>query len=107
MNRALINEGCYAVIFSSRKKMSTPGYEDMDEKTIELAQQIDGFLGYESATGLENNIFISYWKTEEAINNWREHATHELAKKMGKKIWYQWYHSVICKIEKSTYVKDL
>lgn len=90
----------YAVIFASTKSDDLEGYAEMDEKTMTLAAQQPGYLGYESVTAENRSIFISYWESKEAIENWRIHATHKLAKSGAHK-WYKRYLSQICMVESS------
>lgn len=104
MDRSEIKKGCYAVIFSSQKSENLEGYLQMDEETMRLAAETKGFIGYENAgDGKEHSIFISYWESEESINTWRKNATHLVAKQMGKEVWYNWFHSMICKVESSNF----
>ena len=90
----------YAVIFSSTKSDNLEGYAEMDEITLKLAQEQEGFLGYESCSKDNKGIFISYWQSMEAINNWRNNMTHIQAKSNAKQ-WYKRYLSQICKVENS------
>jgi heme-degrading monooxygenase HmoA len=90
----------YAVIFSSTKEDDLTGYYEMDNRLMELAQQQPGFLGYENAAGGNKSVFISYWETMEAIDGWRKHSTHLIAKGQVNK-WYKRYLSQICKVEYS------
>jgi heme-degrading monooxygenase HmoA len=90
----------YAVIFSSTKKETIEGYAEMDEITMSLAQQQPGYLGYESINNQNKGIFISYWESKEAIENWRKNATHQLAKAQAEN-WYNRYLSQICLVESS------
>lgn len=90
----------YAVIFSNTKSNNLEGYAEMDEKTMTLAQQQTGYLGYESLTKENQTIFISYWETKEAIENWRKNSTHQMAKSNATK-WYKRYLSQICLVESS------
>lgn len=72
----------------------------MDELTLKLAHEQPGFLGYESAGTPEKGIFISYWEDMDAIESWKQHATHQLAKSQANK-WYKRYLSQICRVESS------
>jgi len=90
----------YAVIFSNTKSNDLEGYAEMDETTMALAQQQPGYLGYESITKDDKTIFISYWETKDAIENWRKNATHKVAKAQAMK-WYKRYLSQICLVESS------
>lgn len=90
----------YAVIFSSTKSENLEGYAEMDETTMNLASQQPGYLGYESVAIENRSIFISYWESKEAIEDWRVHATHKMAKSGAQK-WYKRYLSQICLVESS------
>lgn len=76
------NKSYYAVIFTSNLSNDTTDYSTVADKMEELAKQQPGFLGVESArdhSGL--GITISYWKSLEAIDNWKRNALHKEAKK--------------------------
>lgn len=88
----------YAVIFASTKSDNLEGYKEMDELTLNLAQEQPGFLGYESVNNNNTGIFISYWENMDSINNWRKNSTHLLAKAQAEK-WYKRYLSQICLVE--------
>ncbi|HRH11081.1 MAG TPA: DUF4188 domain-containing protein [Bacteroidia bacterium] len=90
----------YAVIFSSTKSDDTEGYKEMDETTMQLAQEQNGFLGYESVNNGKTGIFISYWESMDAIHRWRINSTHLMAKSKAEQ-WYARYLSQICKVESS------
>src|SRR4051812_17244025 len=90
----------YAVIFSSIKSEDLEGYAEMDELTMKLAQEQEGFLGYESCSEGNRGIFISYWQSIEHIGVWRSNMTHLRAKSNAGQ-WYKRYLSQICKVESS------
>lgn len=87
----------YAVVFISEKKEDLTGYEEMNEKTMQGALAMRGCLGYTAVPG----NFVSYWDSMESINEWRHNSTHKEAKEQGKKNWYKYCHSLICKVEHS------
>lgn len=90
----------YAVIFSSIKSDNLEGYLEMDALTLQLAQEQEGFLGFESCNNGKQGIFISYWQSMEAIAAWRQNMTHVQAKNNAR-LWYKRYLSQICKVESS------
>lgn len=90
----------YAVIFSYTRGSDLEGFEAMDELTLQLANEIDGFLGYESVGNETNGIFISYWESEDAIAEWRKHATHQEAIGEGIARWYDRYLSQVCHVKR-------
>ncbi len=93
----------YAVIFTSTlRNDAAPGYEEMAEAMLALAQEQPGYLGFEIARG-ENGLglTVSYWKDEASIKAWKAVADHEIAQAQGKTDWYQWFHVRVAKVERS------
>lgn len=90
----------YAVIFISQKSADLAGYPEMDDRMMELAQSQAGYLGYSSKGDGKEGIFISYWKDEASIAQWRANLEHGEAKANAKR-WYNYHHSMICKVESS------
>ncbi|MEY2963666.1 MAG: hypothetical protein RL754_927 [Bacteroidota bacterium] len=89
----------YANIFSYRRSEDLEGYAELDEQTLQLVGEVPGYCGYESVDdGAGRSIFISYWESREAIDQWRENSVHKAAKSQGKR-WYEAYHSLLVKIE--------
>ena len=88
----------YAVIFTSKSSAQNQGYEDMAARMIELAQQQDGFIAFESAKQ-EIGITVSYWRDLESIKRWREHAEHREAQRLGRKLWYDSFELHIARVE--------
>lgn len=72
----------------------------MDARMMAEAQEQPGYLGYSSAGNDEGGIFISYWQDQESIARWREHAGHRQAKSQAP-AWYDYYHSIISRVEQS------
>jgi len=94
----------YAVIFISERSENLEGYHEMDILTIQLAEEIPGYLGYESVKDGNKGIFISYWESMDSINQWKNNLIHQQAKSKAKQ-WYKSYISQICKVElTSSYV---
>lgn len=89
----------YAVIFTSTQTENVEGYSEMAETMENLAKQQEGFLGIESAKS-EVGITVSYWESLEAIKNWKQNSEHLIAQQKGRKQWYSWYNTRICKVER-------
>ncbi|NNJ89015.1 MAG: antibiotic biosynthesis monooxygenase [Eudoraea sp.] len=89
----------YAVIFTTVRKEGDHGYDEMAVKMEALAEKQPGFLGFETARS-EIGISVSYWKSLEAIKQWKNNSEHLLAQKKGKEMWYQWYKLRICLVER-------
>ncbi|MBC7856702.1 MAG: antibiotic biosynthesis monooxygenase [Pirellulaceae bacterium] len=91
----------YAVIFTSvRTTEDDAGYGVTADRMAELAAEMPGYLGIESARGADGvGITVSYWESLAAIKTWREQAEHRLAQAMGKERWYQRFTLRICQVE--------
>lgn len=87
----------YAVIFSSTRSDQSDGYDDMALKMENLATKQPGFLGMESARD-KIGITVSYWRSLEAIDQWRNNVEHRKAKALGQQQWYKSYSLKICQV---------
>ena len=66
-----------------------------DQDYFELAgslrtelEAIDGFVSVERFQSVSNEgkyVSVSFWRDEEAVKTWREHAEHRLVQAQGKK----------------------
>lgn len=92
----------YAVIFTSTlRNNASPGYEEMAETMLEMAQKQPGYLGFESARREDGlGVSVSYWKDEASIKAWKAVADHKIAQSKGKTDWYQWLHIRVAKVER-------
>ena len=92
----------YAVIFTSTQTEDRRGYEAMAEAMMDLAHRQPGCLGAESARGEDGlGITVSYFRDEEAVHAWKQHARHLTAQKMGKERWYAHYELRVAKVERA------
>jgi len=89
----------YAVIFTSTRTEDDKGYAKMAKQMEDLAKEQEGYLGIESARE-EIGITVSYWKSLEAIANWKTNTDHLFAQQKGIKDWYSWYKVRICMVER-------
>jgi len=92
-------ESYYAVIFTSKQQEDDSSYQKMAEQMETLAKQQSGYMGIESAKETIG-ITVSYWKSLDAIKNWKENSAHLFAQEKGKTDWYTWYKVRICKVER-------
>lgn len=89
----------YAVIFTSVRTENNQDYGETAERMVELATDMEGFLGMESARdGL--GITVSYWRDLASIRNWKAHAEHRIAQEKGRTDWYKAYKTRICLVER-------
>ncbi|WAC00906.1 antibiotic biosynthesis monooxygenase [Lacinutrix neustonica] len=89
----------YAVIFTSTRTEEITGYAEMSELMETLAKKQEGFISMDSARS-DVGITVSYWKTLDAIKNWKQQTEHVIAQKKGIQEWYSWYQVRICKVER-------
>lgn len=90
----------YAVIFSSLKSSDDEGYVEMLGVVENTAKKQEGFLGIESARGIDGyGITVSYWKDLDSIEDWKNNIIHIKAKELGKQKWYERYSLKIAKVE--------
>ncbi|QXP72417.1 antibiotic biosynthesis monooxygenase [Tenacibaculum sp. AHE15PA] len=89
----------YAVIFTTILSDDQEGYEDMNNRMEELAKKQEGYLGIESARS-EVGITVSYWRSLEAITQWKNNLLHIEAREKGREKWYTKYQLRICKVER-------
>ncbi len=92
----------YAVIFTSTLTgKDLIGYSQVGTRMDELAQMQEGCLGLESSRNSQGlGITISYWKSLEAIQEWKMQAEHVVARELGRSVWYQSYRVRIAKVER-------
>jgi len=92
----------YAVIFTSRRTTGDRGYGEMAARMAELAAQQPGFLGLESARGVDGlGITVSYWRDEASILAWKGDREHQQAQRAGRQTWYAGYEVRIAKVERA------
>lgn len=92
----------FAVIFTSMQtNKDGAGYRKMSEKMVTLATQQSGFLGHDLVKDpFGKGMTVSYWKTREAIDGWKQNMAHIEAQTAGQDRWYDYYSVRICKVEK-------
>jgi heme-degrading monooxygenase HmoA len=92
----------YVVAFSSCRTAGDNGYGNMADAMVELASQQPGFLGVESARGIDGfGITNSYWKDEDSIRAWKAVVSHAAAQKLGRERWYEDYQVRIARVERA------
>ena len=87
----------HAVIFTSKRTDGDEeAYVEMAERMFALVESMPGYLGRDTAPGIN----ISYWESAEAIANWRANAEHQAAQAMGNAKWYASYRLRYCLVER-------
>ncbi|ELS50318.1 antibiotic biosynthesis monooxygenase family protein [Streptomyces viridochromogenes] len=92
----------YAVVFTAVRTAGDDGYREMGERLLKLAADQPGFLGVDSARGADGlGITVSYWRDEDSIAAWRDHAEHALARAHGRERWYASFSLHVAKVERA------
>ncbi|MEU5098715.1 antibiotic biosynthesis monooxygenase [Streptomyces sp. NPDC020996] len=92
----------YAVVFTAVRTADDNGYGEADERLLKLAAEQPGFLGIDSARRADGlGITVSYWRDEDSIAPWREHAEHALARAHGRERWYSSFALHVAKVERA------
>ena len=91
----------YAVIFVATPSRDQQEYAETAGRMLELAAQMPGFLGVESAHESGGEIVVSYWEDEKSIANWKQHAEHLAAQRRGREQWYSGYVIRVAKVERA------
>ena len=77
----------FAVIFEVEPEIgSAQEYFDLAAELQPELEKIDGFISVERFTSMNNEgkyLSVSFWRDENALNQWREHLGHRNAQKKG------------------------
>ena len=77
----------YAVIFEIEpEKETAQKYFDLAAELGPELEKIDGFISVERFTSMYNEgkyLSVSFWRDENALNQWREHLGHRDAQETG------------------------
>jgi heme-degrading monooxygenase HmoA len=76
-------------------------YAETARRLVELAREVDGFLGLETCFQGDFAMAVSYWRSLEAIDAWRRHARHLDAKALGRTRWFASYATRIARVERA------
>ena len=80
----------YAAITTTQlaSEFDPQAYRELGIRLIEIAKTVDGFLGLEVFFDGAASVALSYWKSLEAIEAWRRHPLHVVAKDRAKSSWF-------------------
>ena len=77
----------FAVIFEVEPEIgSAQEYFDLAAELRPELEKIDGFISVERFTSMYNEgkyLSVSFWRDENALNQWREHLGHRDAQEKG------------------------
>ena len=84
----------YVVIFRSTRKLDDGQlYSQWSEKMENLVKTIDGYehhFGFRDET-TRGGVTVSYFKSLEAISQWRQLDQHKVAQQLGRDSFYEEY----------------
>ena len=92
----------YAVIFTSVRTPGDNGYSERADEMDKLAADQPGFLGMDSVRDADGfGVTVSYWRDEDSVKNWREHAAHAVTRDEGRDRWYESFTVHVAKVERA------
>lgn len=74
-------------------------YQAMNAEMETLVRQNPGFIdvkSYKSEDG--ERLTVVWWRDEESLRAWREHARHRLAQQTGRQQWYRYYKMDVAEV---------
>ncbi|MCH1576786.1 MAG: antibiotic biosynthesis monooxygenase [Flavobacteriales bacterium] len=98
-DRVQLEPGQYASIFISERPLDPPGYGETMVQVMAEAEQMGGYIGFESLRDGRDGVFISYWQDRASVDAWAAHMGHRQAKARGVSEWYDAFRVVLCKVE--------
>ncbi len=81
----------YAVIFRAEILQLDAEYAAMARRMRDLAIDEYGCVEFVACTEGNTEIAISYWESEEQIQQWKQNAEHLVAQEKGRSKWYKSY----------------
>ena len=91
----------YLVIFRSTRKLDDGQlYSQWDEKMENLVKTIDGYehhFGFRDET-TRDGVTVAYFKSLEAISQWRQLDQHKMAQQLGRDSFYEEYSIQVCEV---------
>lgn len=88
----------YAVIFRAEINMLDSRYSEMAAQMRDLAINEYGCAEFAAVTEGKYEIAISYWRSLNQIQKWKQDARHLVAQKLGQTVWYRSYQVQVVEI---------
>lgn len=76
------------------------GYDEASDRMLQIARDMDGFLGLEFARTDATGIAVSYWRDLNCLWAWRNDAEHLGVQLLGQQRFYRAYRARICRVER-------
>ena len=90
----------FAVIFRAKAGEQDASYSEMVGRMRDLAFSKYGCIDFIAVTEGEQEVAISYWPDEQAIQAWKNDPEHALAQQAGREKWYQSYTVQVVEVKR-------
>jgi len=94
----------FVVIFEVQTRQGhEKEYLDIAASLRPEVEEIDGFISVERFQAMATPgrlVSISYWRDEDAVRRWREHAKHHLAQLTGRGQVFADYRITVAEVER-------
>ena len=90
----------FVVIFKARTQALDADYAATAARMHERALTQFGCLAFEAVTEGDQEIALSYWRSETDIAAWRADAEHREAQARGRADWYRDYTVEVARVER-------
>ncbi|WP_019278056.1 antibiotic biosynthesis monooxygenase family protein [Vibrio coralliilyticus] len=99
-----------AVIFEvTPKSGAAPHYFDLANQLKEALHHMEGFVSVERFQSLsrpETFLSLSFWRDEQAVEDWRTHFAHQQAQQLGQASLFADYRIRVAHVVRDYGVKD-
>ncbi|MFV7783647.1 antibiotic biosynthesis monooxygenase family protein [Shewanella marisflavi] len=90
----------FAVIFKAKVAHFDARYSKMAAQMRQLAMEKYHCQDFIAVTEGEQEIAISYWRSEADILAWKQDSEHRVAQQLGRQAWYKSYQVEIVEIKR-------
>ena len=88
----------WVVIFRARVRALDAEYARVAARMRELVLGEFGCVEFHAVSEGRDEVALSYWPSEAAIQAWRAHPEHVLAQQAGRERWYESYAVQVAEI---------
>jgi heme-degrading monooxygenase HmoA len=91
------------IVFRSRLKQQVDGYEAMADEMLELGRGMPGFIDFKSFRAEDGEqLSLAWWENEETLAAWRSHPRHQLAQRLAREQWYEYFKVEVAQVLRAT-----
>jgi heme-degrading monooxygenase HmoA len=90
----------FAVIFKAKVGVQDNHYSAMVKVMRDLAFEKYHCLDFVAVSEGEQEIAISYWQSEQDIQNWHNDSQHAIAQELGREKWYESYTVEVVEVKR-------